>query len=220
MPADRAPAAGTAPDPDAVEDGRASGRIAAILLAAGESSRMGRDKMMAEIGGTTLLRRAAERAREAGLDPLVVVLGVDRGAHRSELEGLDAAVVENDAPEAGKSRSVRLGLGRVPEDAAAAVVMLADMPLVTAGMLAGLAERYRAGEGPIVASRYGDVTAPPILYDRSMFDALAAMTGEGCGKAVVKAHPDLVVRIDWPEAALTDVDRPEDLERVRAALAG
>lgn len=199
---------------------RESGRVAGILLAAGTSSRMGRDKLLVELGGETLLRRAAARAVDAGLDPLVVVLGPGRERHAEELRGLDPLVVENDRPEDGKSRSVRLGLDAVPDDVEAAVVMLADMPFVTAGMIDALVLRYRAGDGPIVASRYGDVTAPPILYDRSMFAELAAMTGRGCGKAVVKAHPGEVARLDWPEGALEDVDRPEDLERVRAEVEG
>lgn len=196
-----------------------SGSVAGILLAAGTSHRMGRDKMLVEVAGETLLRRAARRALAAGLDPLVVVLGADRAAHAGELDGLDVVAVENEIPEEGKSRSVKLGIEAVPPDAAAAVVILADMPLVTAEMIAALVERYRGGDAPIVASRYGDVHAPPILYDRSKFAELLVMRDRGCGKAVVKANAERVESVDWPEEALTDVDRPEDLERIRA-LAG
>lgn len=197
-----------------------SGPVAGVLLAAGTSRRMGRDKMLAEIGGETLLRRAARRALAAGVDPLVVVLGVDRAAHAKELEGLDVLEVENEAPEEGKSHSVKLGIEAVPGEAVAAVVILADMPLVTSEMVATLVERYRGGRAPIVASLYGgEVNAPPILYDRSKFAELLVMRGRGCGKAVVKANADRVEAVEWPEEALTDVDRPEDLERVRA-LAG
>lgn len=191
-------------------------RVAGMLLAAGTSSRMGRDKMLLEVGGETLLHRAARRALDAGLDPILVVLGADRADHAEELADLDVAIVENEAPEEGKSRSVGLALDAVPDDAAAGVVMLADMPLVTSEMIAALVARYREGSGPIVASRYGDVHAPPILYDRALFGELRAMQGRGCGKAVVKADPDRVVAVDWPEEALTDVDRPADLDRVRA----
>lgn len=193
-----------------------TGSVAGILLAAGTSSRMGHDKLLEELEGETLLRRAARQAFEAGLDPLLVVVSARRDDHARELAGLDVVRVENDAPDEGKSRSVKLGLAAVPDRAIAAVVLLADMPLVTTDMIAALVARYRAGEAPIVASRYGDVFAPPTLYDRSKFGELLAMQGKGCGKAVVKANLDRVEAVDWPEEALTDVDRPEDLERVRA----
>lgn len=193
-----------------------TGPVAGVLLAAGTSSRMGRDKMLVEVGGESLLRGAARRAADAGLDPVLVVLGEGRVDHAGELDGLAVTVIANDDPEAGKSRSMKLGIGAVPDDAAAAVVMLADMPLVTAEMIATLIDRYRAGEAPIVASVYGDVHAPPVLYDRSKFGELLAMQGRGCGKAVVKANADVVETVEWPEKALTDVDRPDDLARVRA----
>lgn len=196
-----------------------SGPVAGILLAAGASSRMGRDKMLAEVGGETLLRRAARRALAAGLDPVLVVLAAGRDDHAAELEDLDVTIVENDVPEEGKGRSVKMGIEAVPDDAVAAVVILADMPLVSAEMIADLVERYRGGEAPIVASRYGDVIAPPNLYDRGRFAELLAMRGKGCGKAVVKANLEVVEFADRAEEVLTDVDRPEDLERVRA-LAG
>lgn len=196
------------------------GPVAGVLLAAGTSSRMGRDKLTVEIGDESLLRRAAKRALDAGLAPLVVVLGAGRDDHTRELDGLDVVVVENEEPERGKSRSVKLGIEAVPDNAAAGVVMLADMPLVTSEMIATLVERYREGRAPIVASRYGDVHAPPILYDRAKFGELLAMQGRGCGKAVVKANADRVEAVDWPEEALTDVDRPEDLARARALATG
>jgi len=197
-----------------------TGRVAGVVLAAGESTRMGRNKMLVEIDGESLVRGAARRAREAGLDPVLVVVGHERERTEAELEGLDVGTVVSDAVEEGKNRSMRLGIGSVPDDAPAAVVMLADMPLVTAEMIATLVARYREGTAPLVASRYGDVNAPPILYDRSLFDELRTTREQGCGKAVVRRHRDEADVVDWPPEALTDVDRPEDLERVRAVLAG
>ena len=100
------------------------------------------------------------------------------------------------------------------------MVLLADMPLVDAGMIRTLVDRYRAGGAPLVVSDYEGVDAPPILYDRRLFPELRALEGEGCGKRVVKRHSAEAIRIRWPARALTDLDLPDDLERVRSALAG
>jgi CTP:molybdopterin cytidylyltransferase MocA len=94
------------------------------------------------------------------------------------------------------------------------------MPLVDAAMIRGLVERYRA-EGPsLVVSDYEGVDAPPILYDRRLFPELRELEGEGCGKRVVKRHSAEAIRLPRPAGALTDLDLPDDVERVREQLAG
>jgi molybdenum cofactor cytidylyltransferase len=116
---------------------------------------------------------------------------------------------------------MQIGIEHVPGDCAAAVVLLGDMPLVTAGMIETLAERFRRGTEPLVLSLYGEVPAPPTLYARSLFPALAA-AGAGGGREVVLAHRSEAAEIRWPVALLTDVDRPEDAARlgVRAPESG
>jgi molybdenum cofactor cytidylyltransferase len=192
------------------------GPVAGIVLAAGSSTRMGRNKLLFPLEGETLLRRAAGRAIAAGLDPVVVVLGFEAERARAELVGLACRTVENPDHERGINLSLRTGLAALPADSAAAVVMLADMPFVTAGMLATLVERYRNGSEPLVISDYAGVNAPPMLYDRSLFAELQMMEGEGCGKQVVRRHRSEAAALPWPPEALTDVDVPEDYERVNA----
>jgi molybdenum cofactor cytidylyltransferase len=97
-------------------------------------------------------------------------------------------------------------------------VMLADMPFVTPGMIAGLIGRYRATEAPLVISDYEGVNAPPMLYDRCLFGELLEMTGEGCGRQVVRRHRDEAEVLSWPAAALADLDVPEDYERIRTEV--
>jgi molybdenum cofactor cytidylyltransferase len=92
------------------------------------------------------------------------------------------------------------------------------MPLVTTAMIATLVERYRTSGAPLVISDYGGVNAPPMLYDRSLFDELLSMQGEGCGKQVVKRHRAEALSVVWPQEALTDLDVPEDYDRVKALL--
>ncbi len=197
-----------------------SGRVAGVLLAAGTSSRMGRNKLFLRLGGTSVLRRAVATAREAGLDPVLVVLGHESDRALAELEGLSCTPVLNQEYASGMNTSVRAGISAVPADATGAVLMLADMPFVTAGMLRSLVDRYRAGEEPLVVSTYGEVLAPPILYGRPLFGELRALDGDGCGKRVVKAHRAEAIEVEWPPSALTDLDVPDDLERVRTWIEG
>ena len=192
--------------------------VAGVVLAAGTSSRMGRNKLLLQLGGQTVLRRAVRTAVDAGLDPVLVVLGHESERGRDELAGLPCEVVLNPRYEEGIHSSVRTGIGAVPERSTAAVVLLADMPLVDAPMIRTLVERYRSERAPLVVSDYQGVDAPPILYDRQLFGELRALEGEGCGKRVVKRHSAEAIRIGWPARALTDLDRPEDLDRVRAEL--
>ena len=196
------------------------GPIAGVLLAAGVSARMGTNKLLLRLGGESVVRRAVRRALEAGLDPVLVVVGHEEAAVRAELAGLACSPVVNAGYALGKSASVRAGILAVPPEAIAAAVVLADMPLVTAGMLAELVERYRRGSAPLVVSAYGDVLAPPMLYDRALFDELAAMAGDGCGKQVVERHRAEAELAPWPAAAIADLDVRADYERIHRELDG
>src|SRR3979409_1523925 len=105
-----------------------SGRVAGVVLAAGTSSRRGRNKLFLPLGGTSVLRRVVANAREAGLDPVLVVLGHESDRALAELQGLQCTPVLNQDYATGMNTSVRAGISAVPADASGAVLMLADMP--------------------------------------------------------------------------------------------
>jgi molybdenum cofactor cytidylyltransferase len=191
------------------------GRVAGVVLAAGSSSRLGTNKLLIDIGGETTVHRAARRAVEAGLAPVIVVLGFEADRVAEALQGLDVVLAMNPHHARGMHSSMRTGMDRVPADCEAAVVILADMPLVTSAMSAGLVARYRSGLEPLVMSLYGEVQAPPTLYTRALFPALGA-AGQGCGRQVVRDHRDEAAAIHWPPALLADLDHPEDVERLRS----
>src|SRR5512132_53313 len=162
-------------------------RISGVLLAAGSSSRMrGANKLFLEIEGESLLRRSAKRAVAAGLDTVIAVLGHEVERARRELAGLPVATVWNRDHALGVNGSLRAGIAAASSRSDAVVVLLADMPLVTAEMIAAVAEKFRASGAPLVISDYGGVQAPPTLYGRPLFMELLALgDGEGGGKAVV-----------------------------------
>ena len=196
-----------------------SGSIAGVVLAAGTSTRMGQNKLFMELEGETLVRRAVGRAAEAGFDPLIVVVGHEAERVQQALEGIPYQPVFNPDYERGVNSSLRAGIRAVSESPArAAVVMLADMPFVTSGMIETLVEKYRRGTAPLVISDYAGVNAPPMLYDRSLFEELSIPEGHGCGKQVVKRHRQEAESASWPAEALTDLDAPEDYERVKASM--
>lgn len=198
----------------------AARRVAGIVLAAGSSTRMGANKLFLELDGEAVVRRAARTASAAGLDPVVVVTGHEHEAVSARLHDLVVTVVYNREHAMGTHTSVAAGIASVPSDCAAAVVVLADMPFVTSAMLREVVARYGVGRRdrsrpPLVVSRYGgDLTAPPILYDRALFGELLRMDSR-CGRAVVRRHLHEAVLVDWPAQAAQDLDRPADYERAR-----
>jgi molybdenum cofactor cytidylyltransferase len=197
-----------------------TGSIAGVVLAAGTSSRMGRNKLLLELDGTPLVRHVVERASRAGFDPLIVVLGHEAERVRRPLEGIAYQPVINPDYERGVNSSLRAGIRAAADTPAeAAVVVLADMPFVTTEMMTSMIDRYRRGDAPLIVSDYDGVNAPPILYDRSLFGELAVSEGQGCGKHVVKRHRHEAESVSWPVEALADLDVPEDYDRIKAGAA-
>lgn len=199
--------------PDAGVPAERAGRLAGVVLAAGTSSRFGANKLLLRLDSEPLVRRAARQAAEAGLGPVIVVLGHEADVVAGALGGLAVETIVNPAYRAGMYGSMQTGIERVPGDCAGAVVLLGDMPLVKAAMIEALVERFRRGTEPLVLSLYGEVPAPPTLYARSLFPALAR-AGMGGGREVVLAHRGEAAEIRWPETLLADVDRPEDAARL------
>jgi molybdenum cofactor cytidylyltransferase len=179
---------------------------------------MGRNKLLLSLEGESLLRRAVRSGLAAGLDPMLVVLGHEADRAASELTGLSYEPVSNPDHLQGIHTSVRAGIAAVPEAVEAAVVLLADMPLVTDRMIRALVERYRESGAPLVLSDYAGVQAPPTLYGRALFGELLGGDAETCSKKVIRRHAGEAVSVPWPAETLTDLDRPEDYERVKAEL--
>lgn len=191
---------------------------AALVLAAGASTRMGRAKQVLELGGTPLVRRAAAAALSAGCAPVVVVLGANAALVASALRGLDVEPVVNRAWQRGIGSSIGTGIATLARHGVgAALITLADQPLVGPETLARLlAARHAAGKS-IAAARYAGTVGVPACFARALFPVLCALDGaRGC-KPVLGAHAHDTVLVDCPEAAI-DVDTPGDFARLLAPL--
>lgn len=157
--------------------------------------------------------RVAGLALEAGLSPVLVGLGHEAERVAAALDGLAVETVVNPDHRTGMHGSIPRGLAHVPADCAAAVVLLADMPAVTVGMVEAPVARFRGGTEPLVVPVYREVQAPPTPYGQPLLGSLAR-TGTGGGRRVVLEHRAEAAELRWPEAALVDVDRPEDARRL------
>jgi molybdenum cofactor cytidylyltransferase len=155
---------------------------------------------------------------DSGVQRVVAVLGHDEPRVRAQLDGLSCTAIVNPDHAEGVGTSLHAGVRHVMEDADAVVVVLADMPFVTAEMIRALVERQGETRAPVVVSRYGDVQAPPTLFDRSLFAELLATPGERCAKQVVGRHVQEAAAVFWPAAAVRDIDVPGDYESIVADL--
>jgi len=194
--------------------------IAAVVLAAGRSSRMGGpNKLLAEVGGRPLVRIAVEEALASTARPVIVVTGHQRERVEAALAGLDVTFVHNPDFAEGLSASLKAGTAAVPAEADGAIICLGDMPQVDAPLIDRLLAAFDPERGilivvPTIAGRRGN----PVVLSRRFFPELTALTGDVGARALIAAHPEAVTEVAVTDgAAFTDVDTPDALDAVRAA---
>ncbi len=189
-------------------------RVAAIILAAGASTRMGRPKLLLTHHGAPLLRRAVEAAVGGGCTDVVVVLGANHEQYRPQLQGTPARVLHNPEFSQGMSSSIRVGIEALAEETQAAIIMLADQPFIDRGVIERLITTYVTSKARIVACAYAGVQGAPVLFDRALFLELLLLEGDQGARQVLKIYPRNVTTIEISPSAATDVDTPEDARRL------
>jgi molybdenum cofactor cytidylyltransferase len=211
----------TRPQPRAEAEPEHGRRVAAIVLAAGRSTRMGGpNKLLAEIGGRPLVRIAVEQALASRARPVVVVTGHQRDKVEAALAGLDIKLVHNPDFAEGLSTSVKAGLGALPDEADGAIVCLGDMPQVTASLIDKLTAAFDPERGalvvvPVIDGKRGN----PVVWARRFFPELMAIDGDIGARQVISRYPEAVTEVALADtAALVDVDTPDALDRVKAEL--
>lgn len=190
------------------------GTVVAVVLAAGAASRFGRAKLLRRLGAETLLARAARLAAEATGRTPVVVLGARAGAHRAALRGLDAVAVINARWRLGPGSSLAAGLRRVPRGARAALVLLADQASIPTPALRGLIRRWQREPARPVAADHAGHAGPPAIIPRCYWPVLLRGSGAAGARRVLRDPAARTIRVEV-EGAGADVDRPDDLERLR-----
>lgn len=189
--------------------------VTGVVLAAGASSRMGQPKLLLPLAGEPIVRRVAREVLEAGFDDVLVVVGGEHARIIDALGGLAVRHAINPDYLTGMGSSFRTAIEAM-SDSAAAMFALADQPLLTSSDYRRLLDTYRERPGGIVSVRYGDVTAPPHLFDRRFFPELSRL--EHGARPVLKAHFGDTVVLQFDPELLLDVDTMDDYERARALL--
>jgi molybdenum cofactor cytidylyltransferase len=195
------------------------GGVAAIILAAGKSTRMGEAKQLLRLGESTVLVQTIENVRRSAVDEIVLVLGASAEAIRcllpaSLLEGLK--VVVNPVYEQGMASSLRAGLLALDPQIGAALIVLADQPFVRSETLDHLGREHRRTQAQIVIPTYQGRRGNPVLLDRSVFTEVMELEGDiGC-RAIFGSHPERTIKLEVKdEGILLDIDNQEDYQLLR-----
>lgn len=196
------------------------GGVAGIVLAAGFGKRFGDSpKLLARLGGVSLLERALQAYSEANVAELLVVVAPDL-----DVAGMaaryQARVVRNHDRAAGQSASLRAGLTALSPGAVAAVFGVADQPFLTGEVIRSLVGEFHVSGGPIVVPRYAGQPGSPVVFARRYFARLLQIQGDLGGRSLIGGAPPQDVRtVNFTDPMLgLDIDTPEDLARAEAYL--
>jgi molybdenum cofactor cytidylyltransferase len=196
-------------------------RVAAVILAAGRSSRMGgENKLLAELGGKPLVRIAAEQALASRARPVIVVTGHQRDKAEAALSGLDVRLVHNPDFASGLGASLRTGVAAVPADNDGAVICLADMPQVGAALIDRLIAGFDPDKGALVVVPTVDgKRGNPVLWSRRFFPELMAIEGDIGGRHLIANYAEVVTEVPVTgNGAFLDIDTPEALRALKAGV--
>jgi CTP:molybdopterin cytidylyltransferase MocA len=196
------------------------GPVLGLVLAAGGSSRMGRPKQLAELGGLPLLEHVLRALEDAPVDAVVVALGAHAAEVRARVDlGRAVPVVVGDWA-LGMGHVLASALAVAPaRDHQATVVLLGDQPLVSGGSVARLVDAWRAGAGPVVTAAYGGRPGHPKLFDHRLLPELLRLSGDAGARDLLAAHPQWVHAVEVGALGSdADVDVEADLRRVGRLL--
>ena len=211
----------TRPQPRAVPEPEKGHRIAGLVLAAGRSTRMGGpNKLLEEINGKPLVRIVAEQALASRASPVIVVTGHQRERVERALAGLRVTLVHNPDFADGLSTSLKAGIKAVPAEADGAIVTLGDMPQVSAKLLDRLIAAFDPEHGAlVVVPTFDGKRGNPVLWAQRFFSDLMAVEGDVGARHLIAGYAEAVTDVPVDDAAaLTDIDTPEALIAVRAAM--
>jgi molybdenum cofactor cytidylyltransferase len=189
--------------------------VSAAVLAAGASTRMGRQKLLLPLGNEPLVRRTVRQICDAGFDEVLVVVGHEHVKVLAALEGLPIRHALNRAYETGMGSSFRTAVEHLT-DSTAAMFALADQPFVSTHEYRTVLDTYRRHAPAIVSVRYGEVMAPPHLFEREFFPELGQL--EHGARSVLQRHRERTMVLQFPPDLLADVDTPEDYELAKSRV--
>ncbi len=191
-------------------------KIAALILAAGRSTRMGSNKMLALLDGKPLVRHVAEVALAAGFGEVIVVTGHEAALVEAALEGCDLQFAHNRDFVSGMASSLRCGLEVISPDVAGALVLLGDMPRVSSAAIRALADAFWANPDKLaIVPLVGGERGNPVLLSRGILPVAMRLTGDRGARKLLEEAGDAVLELPLNDPALLlDVDTPEALRAI------
>lgn len=196
-------------------------KISAILLAAGQSKRMGTNKLLLDIGGQALVERVVKVLLRSKVDSVIVVAGFEWKRVRQRLWTKGVRVVYNRQYREGMAASIREGLRHIDQGSHGVLIVLADHPFITSDTIDQLIDAYRGSQKGIVCPTYQGKRGHPVIFNLERYGkALSQLKGDIGGRAVIEAHRDdlLEFAIDSP-GVIRDIDVWEDYDEFRTLLA-
>lgn len=186
-----------------------------IILAAGQSSRLGQPKQNLIFQNQTLLQRAIATAKSSTCRPIVVVTGAHANLIGSSVEGPEIRVVFNAQWEKGMASSIRRGIEAMKyyPDIDSALIMLCDQPLVTPSLINEMLQKRQTSGKVIVCCSYNKTMGVPVIFHQTMFNELMSLKGHEGAKKILKDHPEDIATVPFDGGGL-DIDTPEDYERL------
>ncbi len=199
-----------------METNASSLRVGCVVMAAGNASRFGDNKLAALVNGKSVVRRALEAVPAEKLAGTVVVTQFDEVDRLARAMGFEC--VRNDRPDLGVSRTIRLGTQALEERCGAIVYLVADQPLLRRGSVAAEIDFYLRHPDNIVAMSHDGVRGNPCVFPARFFPELCALSGDVGGSAVIRRHPDALLLFEVDARELLDVDTPQALLELRRTL--
>jgi molybdenum cofactor cytidylyltransferase len=208
----------TRPQPRTPVGPESNRKVTAVILAAGRSTRMGGpNKLLAELGGKTLVRTVTEQALASKASSVVVVTGHQAEQVEQALSGLNVKFVRNADFAGGLASSVKSGIAAVPGDADGAVICLGDMPLISADLIDRLIETFAPDRGSLIAVPVSDGRrGNPVLWSRRFFNELMTLDGDIGARHLIARHGEAVAEVPVEgHGAFLDIDTPQALEEAQ-----
>jgi molybdenum cofactor cytidylyltransferase len=198
-------------------------QVAAVILAAGMATRFraadpaSASKVLAQLDGKPLLRHAVDAALASHARPVIVVTGHAQADVETALAGLDVTFAHNSDYASGIASSVKRGLVAVPRECDGLVVLLADMPKVSAGIIDRLIAALAAQPQALaVVPTFNGQRANPVVIARAAFPLLARIDGDQGARKVLQAAGDKVIELPIDDEAITaDIDTPDALRALK-----
>lgn len=187
--------------------------VAGIIIAAGESKRLGRIKQLLPWRGKSLIEFIIQTARDCKIEPIHVILGANYDQIAPLIDCPRMNIINNQRWKEGKGTSISLGIKSLPEEVKAAFVFVVDQPFLNEKLINALLNVYEIKKADITAPYVKEIQSNPVLFDRSVFPELMKLKGEEGGRNVFINYQ--LEKLDWEdEKILWDIDTLTDYENL------